>query len=170
MHCGGQDLTWSSAQWYEVWFSAIVFSINSADLLVVVHFGLSWAGCLKIYFKPPFQKGATLRELENFFLCVFFFLNEFLKLFYLALLPSYLGNQIFISQPSLLFCVLVSSSERRRFRSDEWFSVVFCELGSWTTSGQGMRRGLRLWGAAFTSRWLSFHWFYTGASMYLHLN
>lgn len=138
-------------------------------LLVVVHFSLSWAGCLKIYSKAPFHKGATLKELDNFLLCVFFF-KWVLKTVYLAFLPSYLGNQIFISQPSLLFCVLVSSSERWRFRSDEWFSVVFCELSSWTTSGQGMRRGLRLWGAAFTSRWLSFYRFYTGASVYLHLN
>ena len=92
-------------------------------LLVVVHFSLSWAGCLKIYSKAPFHKGATLKELDNFLLWVFFF-KWVLKTVYLAFLPSYLGNQIFISQPSLLFCVLVSSSERWRFRSDEWFSVV----------------------------------------------
>ena len=153
---------------YEVWFSAIVFSIYPAGSLVVVHFSLSWAGCLKIYSKAPFHKGATLKELDNFLLCVFFKMS--FKTVYLAFLPSYLGNQIFISQPSLLSCVLVSLSERWRFRSDEWFSVVFCELSSWTTSGQGMRRGLRLWGAAFTSRWLSFYRFYTGASVYLHLN
>ena len=151
-----------------MWFSAIVLSINPADLLVVVHFSLSWAGCLKICFKAPFHKGATLREFRKLPSLRFFFFNEFLKLFSL---PPFIFRKPNIHITAItLFCVLVSSSERWRFRSDEWFPVVFCELSSWTTSGQGMRRGLRLWGAAFTPRWLSFHQFYTGASMYLHLN
>lgn len=105
--------------------SAIVLSVGPTGSLVVVCFSLWLAGCLKtFYFKALFHKGTTWRELENILFDCFFF-KWILKLFYLDLLPFYLGNQMFTLKPSLLFCVSVSSSERWGFRLGEWLVFKF---------------------------------------------
>lgn len=75
-----------------------------------------WLAALKIYFKPPFHKGATLEriEIETSFLTVCVF-NEFYELFYLTPFPI---QKIRRGHENNRSYFLVSSSESEG--SEEW--------------------------------------------------